>query len=88
MSDTAIIKPTRARNQITRALADKGWAPHEIEWEPVGFLLEMAGPEGGWSITAFPADEDITDDVFIHGYNVGEVLERIAEIRDYSGATV
>ncbi len=41
---------TRARRQIEQAAQAKGYAVVEATWSPLGAMVEMQGPEGGWVV--------------------------------------
>ena len=72
---------SRNEKKITKALAEKGYQPRQMIWEPVGHACEMCGPEGGWYIDV----ETITSDEYgdhdyvdtILAYSTAEALEEI-----------
>jgi hypothetical protein len=55
---------TRGQKKIRDALRAVGYEPRDVRWEPIGTILEMQGPMGGW----FVDDEPV-------GYNVAEAVE-------------
>lgn len=77
---------SRNTDKITKALAAKGYAPREMQWEPVGGAPIMCGPEGGWyiEVETIAADEygdhDYVDTIL--AYSTAEALEEIEKLPD------
>ena len=75
---------SRNADKITKALAQKGYQPREMHWDPVGHACEMCGPEGGWyiDIETISADEYGDHDYIdaILAYSTAEALEEIERL--------
>ena len=75
---------SRNAKKITKALAEKGYQPRQMIWEPVGHACEMCGPEGGWyiDVETISADEygdhDYVDTIL--AYSTAEALEEIEQL--------
>ena len=78
-------RETKQRRAIRLAIERRGGEVVEMDWQPVGQMVEMAGREGGWTIIArMPCrdaegawGEGAFEDRFL-GYSWGEVLDHIA----------
>lgn len=81
---------SRNTDKITKALADKGYQPRQMIWEPVGHACEMCGPEGGWyiDVETISADEygdhDYVDTIL--AYSTVEALEEIERLPEIAQA--
>lgn len=77
---------SRNTDKITKAVKAKGWNILDLSWEPIGCAMEMCGPDGGWWLDVEYDDGKHYDYEIILGYNVGEVMEQIERLKDYSKA--
>jgi hypothetical protein len=61
---------SRTRQRIRRAAESAGREVDWMEWTPVGGMIEMQGPGGGWAVF-------LTDGSVVTGYNADEVVEAL-----------
>lgn len=66
---------SRQRRQIEAAAKSKGFRVREMQWTPIGQMVEMSGREGGWWLLA-ERDGEYRD---AFGYNADEVVAYINE---------
>ena len=52
---------SRNEKRIRAALADIGYAPARVWFEPCGPSLEMCGPSGGWFVDDEPVGLRVAD---------------------------
>lgn len=64
------------RRKIEKAIAAKGYEVIEIEWKPIGAMIEMVGRDGGW--TVFATKPGVADEMAC-GYNADAVVAHIEE---------
>ena len=76
---------SRNTDKINKAVKAKGWEVLEISWEPIGQSCEMCGPDGGWYLRVEFNGHKYSYET-IMGYNIGEVMEGIERLTDYSKA--
>jgi len=72
---------SRNAAKIIKALAEKGYRPIDMRWDPVGHACEMSGPEGGWYISYGLLNEPDNEAAWINiilAYSTDEALEEIA----------
>lgn len=61
---------TRARRKIRAAAERHGLTVGDMEWEPIGAMIEMSGREGGWYV-------EIVGYGMALGYSWQDVVESI-----------
>lgn len=68
---------TKARRQIKRAAKAKGYTVLAMDWSPLGAMVEMQGPEGGWVVQLEAPDGQVE---YIPAPNVAWVLDEIGAL--------
>ena len=77
---------SRNTNKITKAVKAKGWEVVSLSWSPIGQSCEMCGSDGGWFVEIECCDDEHEDHELVLGYNIGEVMEGIERLPNYSKA--
>ena len=78
------MRMSRNRDKITKALAQKGYVPITMIWEPIGAAPIMSGPTGGWYIDIFSesvneyGEHEYIDTIL--AYNTADVLDEIERL--------
>jgi hypothetical protein len=80
-------RETRTRRRIRKAAEAKGAEVIHMSFEPIGGMILMEGPSGGWSVEAsHPRQPNSAVPLHACGYNADQVIEMIEETWPDRGA--